>query len=135
MIRLIFSPFGPSDTYVQLPGYQPSIGTHGMILRYFCTTSPESFIRISVLYGAFLGCCSWRSPVSEITPHTFALRQASAKISVSSPGTVEAVSYISFESYMMPWVEYSGKITRSRPGRPGFMFGPISRRFLWGGAS
>ncbi|MNU08550.1 hypothetical protein D3C72_2546430 [compost metagenome] len=32
-----------------------------------------------------------------------------------------AVSYISFESYMMPCVEYSGKITRSMPGRPDFM--------------
>ncbi|KAG1558641.1 hypothetical protein G6F48_013844 [Rhizopus delemar] len=40
---------------------------------------------------------------------------------VSSPGTDEAVSYISLESYMMPWVEYSGKITRSMPGRPSFM--------------
>jgi hypothetical protein len=55
MIRLIFRPFGPSDTKVQLPGYQPSIGTHGMILRYFCTISPLSFIRISVLYGALFG--------------------------------------------------------------------------------
>src|SRR5579859_130673 len=108
MIRLIFSPFGPSDTYVQLPGYQPSIGTHGMILRYFCTISPLSFIRISVLYGALRGCSSCCSPVSENTPHTLALRHASAKISVSSPGTVEAVAYISALSYMMPCVEYSG---------------------------
>ena len=40
---------------MQLPGYQPSIGTQGMILRYFCTISPLSFIRISVLYGALFG--------------------------------------------------------------------------------
>src|SRR6186997_103975 len=120
MIKLTFRPFGPSDTYVQLPGYQPSIGTHGMILRYFRTISPLSFIRIRVLYGALCGCSSWRSPVSENTPQTLALRQASAKISVSSPGTDDAVSYISFESYMMPWVEYSGKITRSMPGKPVF---------------
>ena len=72
---------------MQLPGYQPSIGTQGMILRYFCTISPLLFIRISVLYGAFFGCSSCRSPVSENTPHTLALRQAAAKISVSSPGT------------------------------------------------
>ena len=83
-----------------------------------------------MLYGAFFGCCSWRSPVSENTPQTFALRQASAKISVSSPGTVEAVSYISFESYMMPCVEYSGKITRSMPGSPIFMPMIISAIFL-----
>ena len=37
------------------------------------------------------------------------------------PGTVAAFSYISFASYMIPWVLYSGKITRSRPGRPCFM--------------
>src|SRR5712675_3299107 len=110
MIRLTFRPFGPSETYVQLPGYQPSIGTHGMILRYFCTISPLSFIRIKVLYGAFCGCSSCRSPVSENTPQTFALRHAAAKIAVSSPGTVAAFSYISFESYMIPWVLYSGKI-------------------------
>src|SRR4029078_9093210 len=92
-----------------------------MILRYFWTISPLSFIRIRVLYGALCGWSSWRSPVSENTPQTFALRQASAKISGAGPGIFEAVSYISFESYMMPWVEYSGKITRSMPGRPVFM--------------
>jgi hypothetical protein len=59
--------------------------------------------------------------VSENTPQTLALRQAAAKISVSSPGTDDAVSYISFESYMMPCVLYSGKMTRSMPGRPTFM--------------
>jgi hypothetical protein len=59
--------------------------------------------------------------VSENTPHTLALRQASAKISVSAPGTVEAVSYISFASYMIPCVLYSGKMTRSMPGRPDFI--------------
>ena len=31
---------GPSDTQVRLPGYQPSIGVHGMILRWFCTMAP-----------------------------------------------------------------------------------------------
>ena len=36
------------------------------------------------------GCSSWRSPVSEKTPHTLALRHASAKICVSSPGTTDA---------------------------------------------
>ena len=59
-----------------------------------------------------------------------ALRQASAKISVSSPGQADAVSYISCSSYMMPWVEYSGKITRSMPGRPTFMPFSISAMFL-----
>jgi len=58
------------------------------------------------------------------------LRQASAKISVSSPGTTDAVSYISLESYMMPWVEYSGKITRSMPGSPVFMPTIMSAIFL-----
>ena len=67
------------------------------------------------------GWSSWRSPVSENTPHTLALRQAAAKISVSSPGTLDAVSYISFWSYMIPCVLYSGKITRSMPGSPTFM--------------
>src|SRR6478752_974811 len=99
MMSDIFRPLGPVETYVQLPGYQPSIGTQGMILRYFCTISPWSFIRISVLYGALCGCSSCRSPVSENTPHTFALLQASAKIAVSSPGTAAAVSYISWLSY------------------------------------
>src|SRR6476659_717032 len=126
MIKLTFKPLGPSDTYVQLPGYQPSMGTHGMILRYFCTISPLLFMRMSVLYGAFFGCSSCRSPVSENTPHTLALRQAAAKISVSSPGTAEAVSYISLESYMIPWVLYSGKITRSMPGSPTFIPTSIS---------
>src|ERR1700709_2724241 len=130
MISETFRPFGPSETYVQLPGYQPSIGTHGMILRYFWTISPLSFIRIRVLYGALFGCSSWRSPVSENTPQTLALRQASAKIAVSSPGITDAVSYISLESYMMPWVEYSGKITRSMPGSPTFMPTTISAIFL-----
>src|SRR5712675_3089713 len=100
MISDTFNPFGPSETYVQLPGYQPSIGTQGMILRYFCTISPLSFIRMSVLYGALFGCSSCRSPVSENTPQTLAARHAAAKISVSSPGQVEAVSYISLLSYM-----------------------------------
>ena len=68
-----------------------------MIFRYFWTISPLSFIRIKVLYGALFGCCSWRSPVSENTPQTLALRQASAEISVSGPGIAEAVSYISFK--------------------------------------
>ena len=68
--------------------------------------------------------------MSENTPQTLALRQASAKISVSAPGTVEAVSYISAASYMIPWVEYSGKITRSRPGRPAFMPTIMSPIFL-----
>lgn len=79
-----------------------------------------------MLYGALRGCCSWRSPVSENTPHTLARRQASAKIAVSSPGTVAAVSYISFASYMIPCVEYSGNTTRSMPGRPRFMPTSIS---------
>ena len=64
--------------------------------------------------------------MSENTPQTFALLQASAKISVSSPGTLAAVSYISFESYMMPCVLYSGKITRSMPGKADFMPTSIS---------
>ena len=34
---------------------------------------------------------------------------------------VAACSYISFWSYMIPCVEYSGKMTRSIPGRPRFM--------------
>ncbi len=42
-------------------------------------------------------------------------------MAVSSPGQVEAVSYISLLSYMIPWVLYSGKITRSMPGRPTFI--------------
>jgi hypothetical protein len=61
-----------------------------------------------------------------------ALRQACAKISVSSPGTAEAVSYISLASYMIPCVLYSGKMTRSMPGRPTFMpstISPIFRAF------
>ena len=45
-------------------------GAHGKILRYFCTISPLSFIKMSVLYGTLAGCSSWRSPVSEKTPHT-----------------------------------------------------------------
>ena len=36
------------------------------------------------------------------------------------------LSYISFGSYMMPWVEYSGNTTRSMPGRPAFMPTTIS---------
>src|SRR6478609_11268806 len=108
MMSDIFRPLGPVETYVQLPGYQPSIGTQGMILRYFCTISPWSSMRIRVLYGALLGCSSCRSPVSENTPQTFAALQAAEKMAVSSPGMAEAVSYISPLSYMMPCVLYSG---------------------------
>ena len=43
------------------------------------------------------------------------------KISTSSPGISEAVFIISPWSYMMPWVLYFGKITKSIPGRPTFM--------------
>ena len=121
MMRLIFKPFGPSETYVQLPGYHPSIGTHGIIFLYFCTISPSLFINIKVLYGALFGCCSCLSPVNENTPQTLASRHAAAKISVSSPGIAEAVSYISASSYIIPCVEYSGKITRSIPGKPRFI--------------
>src|SRR3954467_13092224 len=102
MMSEIFSPLGPVETYVQLPGYQPSIGTQGMILRYFCTISPLSFMRMRVLYGALFGCSSCLSPVSENTPQTFASRHAAANMAVSSPGQVEAVSYISLLSYMIP---------------------------------
>ena len=59
-----------------------------------------------------------------------AARHASAKISVSSPGTLDAVSYISLGSYMIPWVLYSGKIARSMPGKPIFMPFSISPIFL-----
>ena len=45
-------------------------------------------------------------------------------------GHVEAVSYISLELYMMPCVEYSGKITRSIPGKPSFMPTIMSAIFL-----
>ena len=76
---------------MQLPGYQPSIGTQGMILRYFCTISPWSFIRIRVLYGALFGCSSCRSPVSENTPHTLASRQAAAKARVRSHKSVSSL--------------------------------------------
>ena len=68
--------------------------------------------------------------MSENTPQTLAFLQAAAKISVSSPGTVAALSYISFESYMIPCVLYSGKITRSIPGRPCFMPTTIAAMFF-----
>lgn len=80
----------------------------------------------SVLYGGLAGWSSCRSPVIEKTPHVWASRHAAAKISVSSPGIVAAVSYISFGSYMMPCVEYSGNTTRSMPGSPDFMPTTIS---------
>ncbi len=57
----------------------------------------------------------------EKTPHVPASRQAAEKIAVSSPGTLAAVAYISSGSYMIPWVEYSGKTTRSMPGSPVFI--------------
>lgn len=43
---------------------------------------------------------------------------AAAKMSVSGPGIVDAVSIISLWSYMIPCVEYSGKMTKSMPGNP-----------------
>ena len=58
------------------------------------------------------------SPVMEKTPQTFALMHAAENMSVSGPGIVDAVSNISCLSYIMPWVEYSGKITKSIPGNP-----------------
>jgi len=51
-------------------------------------------------------------------------------MSVTSPGMVTAVSIISCLSYMIPWVLYSGKMTRSRPGSPSFMPSTICR-ILW----
>lgn len=62
--------------------------------------------------------CQHTSPVIENTPHTFAFMHAAAKISVSGPGIVDAVSIISLWSYMIPCVEYSGKMTKSMPGNP-----------------
>ena len=44
MMSDTLSPFGPSETYVCPPGYHPSIGHHGRILRYFWTISPWSLI-------------------------------------------------------------------------------------------
>ena len=73
MMSDTLSPFGPSETYVCPPGYHPSIGHHGRILRYFCTISPLLLMSTSVLYGFLRGCSSCCSPVSEKTPHTFAL--------------------------------------------------------------
>lgn len=57
----------------------------------------------------------------EKTPQTPACLHASPKASVSGPGMVVAVAIISSLSYMMPWVEYSGKMIRSMPGRPCFV--------------
>ena len=57
----------------------------------------------------------------EKTPQTPACLHASPKASVSGPGMVVAVAIISSLSYMMPWVEYSGKMIRSMPGRPYFV--------------
>jgi hypothetical protein len=45
-------------------------------------------------------------------------------MSVSGPGIVAAVANISSRSYMIPWVEYSGKMIRSMPGSPCLM--PVS---------
>jgi hypothetical protein len=77
-----------------------------------------------------LGWSSCFSPVSENTPQHLAALHASPKISVSSPGTLDAVSYISLASYMIPCVLYSGKIARSIPGSPIFMPFIISPIFL-----
>lgn len=60
------------------------------------------------------------SPVIEKTPQTLALMHAAAKTSVSGPGITDAVSSISWRSYMIPCVEYSGKMTRSIPGKPDY---------------
>ena len=118
MIRADLEALGPVDDVVCSPGYQPSIGTQGRILRYLLTISPSELMRTSELYGFLFGCSSWRSPVMENTPHTPAVRHASAKISVSNPGTLAALSNISWRSYMIPCVEYSGKMIRSIPGKP-----------------
>src|SRR6266852_6622926 len=116
MIMLTLSPFGPSLTYVLLPGYQGSIGAQGMILRYFWTICPLSFISISVLYGFLFGWSSCSSPVREKMPQTLLAEQASAKTSVSGPGTVVESSFHFFG--LNPCVLYSGKMMRSRPGSP-----------------
>src|SRR2546426_4886604 len=116
MIMLTLSPFGPSLTYVLLPGYQGSIGAQGMILRYFWTICPLSFMSIIVLYGFLCGWSSWSSPVSEKMPQTLLAEQASAKTSVSGPGTVVDSSFHFFG--LNPWVLYSGNKIKSRPGRP-----------------
>ena len=97
------------------------MGHHGRILRYFWTISPWSLMRTSVLYGFFRGWSSCCSPVSEKTPHVFAALHALPKASVSGPGIVVAVANISSLSYMMPCVEYSGKMIKSMPGRPCFV--------------
>ena len=55
-----------------------------------------------------------------------AAAQQDSESQIFTPGQDEAVSYISRSSYMMPCVEYSGKITRSMPGRPIFMPSIIS---------
>ncbi len=60
----------------------------------------------------------------------FAARQASAKMSVSGPGISDAVSNISWRSYMIPCVLYSGKIARSIPGSPTFAPTIMSPIFL-----
>ena len=121
MMSDTLSPFGPSETYVCPPGYHPSIGHHGRILRYFCTISPWSLISTSVLYGFFFGWSSCCSPVRLKTPHVFAFLHAAPNASVSGPGIVVAVANISALSYMMPCVEYSGKTIRSMPGSPCFV--------------
>ena len=113
-------PFGPCVTYVQSPGYQPSMGHQGRILRYFCTISPSSLMSTSVLYGCFFGS-SFFSPVRLKTPHTLDFLHAAENMSVSGPGIVTAVANISSRSYMMPCVLYSGNTIRSIPGRPCFM--------------
>ena len=121
MMSDTLSPFGPSETYVCPPGYHPSIGHHGRILRYFWTISPWSLISTSVLYGFFFGWSSCCSPVRLKTPHVFAFLHAAPNASVSGPGIVVAVANISALSYMMPCVEYSGKTIRSMPGSPCFV--------------
>src|SRR2546427_7636057 len=92
-------------------GYRPGAISEACELVFFFFQA-EDGIRDLTVTGvqtcALPICSSWRSPVSENTPQTLALRQASAKISVSSPGMALAVSYISLASYMMPCVEYSG---------------------------
>jgi len=113
MISEILRPLGPSVTWVLEPGYQPSMGFQGRILRYFWTTSPAALMSTRVLYGFLAGCSSWRSPVREKTPHTPASLQAAPNASVSGPGTVVAVANISSLSYMMPCVLYSGNTMRS----------------------
>ena len=94
MMSDILIPFGPVVTYVQSPGYHPSMGHQGRILRYFWTISPSSLMSTSVLYGCFFGS-SLRSPVREKTPQTLDFLHAALNMSVSGPGMFTAVANIS----------------------------------------